>query len=252
MSIIQSFITQEGRQHPGLSVVLANFPAPSEGRSALLTLDDVRTFFHEFGHALHALLGATTIPSLSGTNTKRDFVELPSQLLEEWLWDKAILQRVSCHYQTGQSLSDELIDKIISLQHFVIGYWMQRQAYLAKLALAYYTEQSPVDLHGTMHNLFNRIITHVAYCPEFHFYASFGHLCGYGARYYGYLWSKVFAQDLFATIKQKGLVNRTVGKRYVDCILKPGGTQEPMELLERFLGRKPNSDAFFESIGLTK
>jgi thimet oligopeptidase len=238
------------QQHAGLAVVLANFPAPSPDKPALLKLGDVRTFFHEFGHALHALLGATSIVSLSGTNTKTDFVELPSQLLEEWLWDHKILKRISCHYKNGSALSDDLIDRIVQLKHFSTGYFVQRQAYLACVALSYYNSTTKTDLHNLMQELYHTIITHVTYPEETHFYASFGHLYGYGAKYYGYLWSNVFAQDLFAVIKKEGLTNQTVGKKYVTSILKPGGTQDPTDMLISFLGRKPTSDAFFAAMGL--
>ncbi|HTM06405.1 MAG TPA: M3 family metallopeptidase [Patescibacteria group bacterium] len=250
MTIIPTFMKKDIQQHAGLAVVLANFPAPSPDKPALLKLGDVRTFFHEFGHALHALLGATSIVSLSGTNTKTDFVELPSQLLEEWLWDHKILKRISCHYKNGSALSDDLIDRIVQLKHFSTGYFVQRQAYLACVALSYYNSTTKTDLHNLMQELYHTIITHVTYPEETHFYASFGHLYGYGAKYYGYLWSNVFAQDLFAVIKKEGLTNQTVGKKYVTSILKPGGTQDPTDMLISFLGRKPTSDAFFAAMGL--
>ncbi|RTL07427.1 hypothetical protein EKK58_01600 [Candidatus Dependentiae bacterium] len=251
MSIIPSFIEQGTKKHcPGLAIVLANFPAPSADAQALLKLADVRTFFHEFGHALHALLGATSVVSLSGTNTKTDFVELPSQLLEEWLWDKDMLKRVSCHYQTAQPLPDDVIERIIGLKHFSTGYFVQRQAYLAKLALHYYNAAEPVDLQQSMQQLYNSIITHVAYPEGTHFYASFGHLYGYGAKYYGYLWSNVFAQDLFTVIKKHGLTSQTIGKKYSALILQPGGTQDPTDMLIAFLGRKPDAQAFFDAMGL--
>lgn len=250
MTIIPSFIEDTNKQYPGLAVVLANFPAPSADKPALLKLGDVRTFFHEFGHALHALLGSTRVVSLSGTNTKTDFVELPSQLLEEWLWDKQILKRVSSHYQTGQPFSDDLVDRIVQLKNFSTGYFVQRQAYLAKLALYYYNSPESVDLGKGMQELYQSIITHVVYPKDTHFYASFGHLYGYGAKYYGYLWSNVFAQDLFDTIKKQGLTDQTVGKKYITSILKPGGTQDPTDMLVAFLGRKPNSDAFFRAMGI--
>jgi thimet oligopeptidase len=250
MTIIPTFMKNDEQQHPGLAVVLANFPAPSSEKPALLKLGDVRTFFHEFGHALHALLGATQVVSLSGTNTKTDFVELPSQLLEEWLWDKQILKRVSSHYQTGLSLPDDLIDRIVQLKNFSTGYFVQRQAYLAQVALSYYNAETEINVQHVMQQLYTDIITHVAYPKEAHFYASFGHLYGYGAKYYSYLWSNVFAQDLFAAIKKEGLTNQTVGKKYIASILKPGGTQNPTDMLVAFLGRKPRSEAFFAAMGL--
>jgi thimet oligopeptidase len=250
LTIVPSCIYPDDKKQPGVAVVLANFPAESADRPALLKLDDVSTFFHEFGHALHQLLGATKIASLSGTNTKLDFVELPSQLLEEWLWDKDILKRVSNHYVTHEPLPDDMIANIIKLKQFDTGYFVARQSYLSLLALDYYSANQNIDLYQMMRTLYQDCIKNVAFNEDSHFYASFGHLYSYGARYYGYLWSKVFAADVFDTIKQQGLTNSVVGKRYVATILAPGGTKDPNELLHDFLGREPKSDAFFKDMGI--
>lgn len=251
-TIIPATFTPDGTRIPDVSIVIANFTKPTATQPSLLKREEVRTFFHECGHALHAVLGATTIASLSGTDTKTDFVELPSQMLEEWLHDKDILKKVSGHYITGQPLPDDIIDTIISLRHLTSGYFVARQAYLASLALSYFDNKSDLDPYSIMQQLFITILPYIAFNKDGHFYASFGHLTGYGAKYYGYLWSKVFALDIFAEIKKQGLLNPVIGQKYIQEILSKGGAQDPNELLYNFLGRQPTTDAFFEDMGLTE
>lgn len=242
-----------GSRIPDVSIVLANFTKPTKEKPSLLKRSEVQTFFHEFGHALHAILGATEIASLSGTHTKTDFVELPSQMLEEWLTDKDILKKVSGHYLTGESLPDDIIDTIINLKKLTTGYFVTRQTYLSSLALSYFSDLNSIkkNPHTIMKQLFTTMLPQIAYIADNHFYASFGHLTGYGAKYYGYLWSKVFSLDLFATIKQHGLLNPEIGQKYVKEILSKGGAQDPNELLYNFLGREPNAQAFLQDMGLS-
>lgn len=249
-TIVPGTYKPDGTLIPDVSIVIANFSKPTETKPSLLKRSEVETFFHEFGHALHAILGATEIASLSGTHTKTDFVELPSQMLEEWLVDKEMLKKVSGHYLTGQPLPDDIIDTIIELKNLTSGYFVTRQTYLASMALSYFGQGEKKDPHTIMQGLHSKIMRHSAFSPDNHFYASFGHLTGYGAKYYGYLWSKVFALDIFATIKKHGLLNPEIGRKYVTEVLSKGGAQDPNELLYNFLGRAPNSQAFFEEMGL--
>jgi thimet oligopeptidase len=249
-TIIPATYTLNGTRIPDVSIVMANFTKPTAHKPSLLKRDEVKTFFHEFGHALHAILGAAEIASLSGTNTKRDFVELPSQMLEEWLHDKDILKKVSKHYITGQPLPDEIIDTIIQLKNLTTGYFVVRQAYLSSIALSYFKKGENKNPHAIMKNLYTTMLPYIAFSEDNHFYASFGHLTGYSAKYYGYLWSKVFALDLFATIKQYGLLNPEIGQKYVTEVIGKGGAQNPNELLYNFLGREPNAQAFFADMGL--
>jgi len=251
-TIIPSTYKKNGSRIPDVSIVIANFCKPTATQPSLLKRSEVQTFFHEFGHALHAILGATEVASLSGTHTKTDFVELPSQMLEEWLTDKDMLKKVSCHYITQQSLPDDIIDTIIKLKNLTSGYFVTRQAYLSSIALVYFgsnttTTKDPQDI---MKHLFTTMIPYIAYNEDNHFYTSFGHLTGYGAKYYGYLWSKVFALDLFATIKQHGLLNPEIGQKYIKEILSKGGAQDPNKLLYNFLGREPNAQAFLHEMGI--
>ncbi len=249
-TIVPGTYMPNGTLVPDVSVVIANFSKPTATQPSLLKRSEVETFFHEFGHALHAILGATEIASLSGTHTKTDFVELPSQMLEEWLIDKEILRKVSGHYITGQPLPDDIIDTIIELKNFSSGYFVTRQAYLATIALSYFGSGKHKEPYTIMQQLYTRFLPDMALAKDYHFYTSFGHLTGYGAKYYGYLWSKVFALDIFAEIKKHGLLDPVIGQKYVKEVLSKGGAQDPNELLYNFLGREPNAQAFLEDMGL--
>ena len=250
IDIVPALRTKQGELYPAVAVVLANFPKPGADKPALLQRNDVITFFHEFGHAIHSLLGATQMIGFSGTHVKTDFVEMPSQMLEEWMWSPEIIKKVSSHFQTGEPLSDEVIQKIRTLKNFDSGYWVQRQLSFALLSLEYYLAGEHKDTHAIKQKIFERLNPHVVFIPEDNFESSFGHLMGYGAKYYGYLWSKVFALDLFDYIQQYGLLNADIGTRYVQEILSKGGSLEPQVLLKNFLGREPKSDAFFADLGL--
>jgi thimet oligopeptidase len=250
MTIVPSVVRYESAHMPSVSVVLANFPQETATKPALLKRADVNTFFHEFGHALHAILGRTQVASFAGTNVKRDFVELPSQMLEEWLWDANILKMISKHYLTGEPLSDELISKIQASKTFDSGYHIQRQAFLALASLAFYDKGRAKDIKKIWQTLLTTIVPDIAHDPDMHMYLSFGHLPGYGPRYYGYLWSKVFALDIFETIKKEGLLNPAAGKRYVDAVISHGGSKNPNDLLQDYLGRQPRQDAFLADQGL--
>ncbi len=235
---------------PGLIIVIANFPKATKEKPALLKHDDVVTFFHEFGHAMHGLLGKTELSNFSGTSVKRDFVEMPSQMFEEWMWDKGILKFVSSHYKTSQPLSENLIDKKIELKKLFSGSFVVRQCSLAFLALDYFADGKDKDLNQIRKDLHEKYSTHTRYESDTHFYASFGHLTGYGAKYYGYMWAKVFALDLFAEIKKHGLLDSEIGKKLVDLVLSKGGSIEPDVLLKNFLGREPNQEAFLKDLGI--
>lgn len=234
----------------GVAIVIANFPKPMAEKPSLLLLKDVNTFFHEFGHALHALLGRTAVASFSGTHVKRDFVEMPSQMLEEWLWNPDILQMVSSHYQTGEPLPAELIEKILAARRFDSGLFTARQLFLSSLSLAYFNNGPDVKVDEVFKNLYNKLMVTSQFDEHDHLYAAFGHLTGYGSGYYGYMWSKVFALDLFKAIEQEGLLNASIGRRYVGAVIGKGGSKDPNELLLDFLGREPNQEAFLAAMGL--
>lgn len=250
ITLVPAVYDKDGKANIALTAIVANFPKPTDAKPSLLTRSDVKTFFHEFGHALHGLLGRTHVATLSGTATKVDFVELPSQMLEEWLWDKEILKKVSEHYLTGEKLPDDLIEKILATKHIDSGFFVQRQAFLSSLSLIYFLYGANKDLQGLHQELTESILKHVHFVPENHFYTSFGHLTEYAAKYYGYLWSKVFALDLFDQIKKEGLLNPEMGKKYVQQVIGRGGSADPNDLLRDFLGREPNDKAFFADMGI--
>lgn len=237
---------------PSLCIVIANFPKETKTKPALMQRDDVETFFHELGHALHSILGRTKIASFSGTNVKTDFVEMPSQMLEEWLNDKEILQKISSHYQTGEPLPDQLIEKIIQIKNFETGDFLQRQCLLATISLEYFANNNthskdPKELFDATTSKMRK---NIQYGSQDNMYASFGHLTDYGAKYYSYMWSKVFAIDMFCKIKKQGLLNPIAGLEYKEKILAPGGSIDPNILLRDFLGREPSQDAFFDNMGI--
>ncbi|MFH1644710.1 MAG: M3 family metallopeptidase [bacterium] len=242
--------TGEYKSVPAVITVIANFPKATKDRPALLKHNDVETFFHEFGHAMHGLLGKTKIASFSGTDVKRDFVEMPSQMFEEWMWDKDILKLVSHHFKTGESLPDELIDKKIELKKFDSGFFVTRQCWLSFMSLDYFMPGAKKDLNKIKKDLHNKLIKTVLLDDENEMQCSFGHLMGYGAKYYGYMWSKVFALDLFEQIKKAGLLSEVEGRKLIDDVLGKGGSVEPNKLLFNFLGREPNQKAFLKDLGL--
>jgi thimet oligopeptidase len=250
-SIVPTFMPNENDFYPAVSIVMTNFPKPTAQAPALLLRADVVTFFHEFGHALHALLGATQLGTVAGTSVKTDFVEMPSQMLEEWMWQPEILKKVSQHYQTKEPLSDEMIDRIVALKNYNIGEHIRTQVFLAFLSLNLFKEGAEKNIQAIFKSLYKMLMNHVKFIPEDNFYASFGHLDPYAAKYYGYLWSEVYADDLFDEIK-KAQFSPAIGKKYVDTILSKGGSADPMDLLRDFLGRDPNDQAFFKNLGFTE
>ena len=244
-------VKKDNKICPSVSLVIANFPKSTPNSPALLTYKDVTTFFHEFGHAMHDTLGRTELSSFSGTNVKSDFVELPSQMLENWMEDREILKKVSKHYQTGEPLSDDLIEKIVDLKKFDSGDFTLRQLQLALLSLGLFDSNPEKDIQELSKNMAQKLRDYILWDPESHFVASFGHLASslYGPKYYGYMWSNVFAHDLFDTIKKSGLLNGNMGQKYIDNVIGRGGSQDPNELIEAFLGRKPSEEAFMKNMG---
>ncbi|MFZ5953935.1 MAG: M3 family metallopeptidase [Candidatus Dependentiae bacterium] len=239
-----------GKPNKAVSVVLANFPKSTPTKPSLLKRSDVKTFFHEFGHALHDLLGRSLLVTMAGTNVKRDFVELPSQMLENWLNDRQILKMVSSHYQTGEPLPDGTLDAIIKIKNLFSGTNTLVQMIYASLSLDYFKPGAQKDVDAIQRKIYESIRPYVVYDENDRSYASFGHLMGYGAKYYGYMWSNVFALDLFEQIKKAGLLNPEIGKKYVEAVIGRGGTADPDELLYDFLGRQPTEDAFLRDMGL--
>lgn len=248
--IVPTTINDHGAIQPSVDIMIANFPKACNGKPALFKFNDVETFFHEFGHAMHSVLGATQLAGCAGTSVKTDFVEVPSQMFEEWLFEKDILKLVSKHYQTGQCLPDEMIDKLVALKKFDSGLFVSRQCWLSTISLEFFKDGKIKDTDAIVKSLSEKMTSYVKFDDNSHFQASFGHLTGYGAKYYSYMWSKVYALDLFYEIKRRGLMDPAVGHDFVNKVLGRGGCADPNELLKDFLGREPNDEAFLQNLGI--
>lgn len=240
----------DGTYRTPVSAIVGNFPKASGNKPSLLSHEDVETFFHEFGHIMHMTLTTARYSSLSGASVRWDFVEAPSQMLENWVWQKPMLKKLSKNYKSGEPLPDALIDSMIAARHVNEGVFWSRQLFFATADMKFHTSGPKVDTTKIWNDLSADIMKmpSPAGCQA---QATFGHLMGgYDAGYYGYLWSKVFAEDMFSVFEKKGLENSEVGGRYREWILSPGGTKEPDVLIHGFLQREPSKEAFYQSLGL--
>ena len=240
----------DGSYRTPVSAIIGNWPLPEEGKPTLLNHEEVVVFFHEFGHVMHETLSRTRYASLYGIAVRGDFGEAPSQMLENWMWQPAVLKQVSSHVGSGEPLPDDLIAKMIAARHVTDGVTWSTQAFYAEYDLQLHSLPGKTDPTGLWFRLKSQLTPFPA-IPGTYSEAAFGHLMGgYDAGYYGYLWSKVYAQDMFSEFKKAGLDNPAVGMRYRQQILVPGGSEEPDVLLKRFLGRAVSYDPFYEDLGL--
>jgi len=237
---------------PHVTIVM-NFTRPTKTKPALLTFSEVTTLLHEFGHALHGMLANSTYSSLSGTSVYRDFVELPSQILENWAVEKEFLDRFATHYETGEPIPAELVEKIKASQNYLAGYTSIRQLSFGYLDMAWHTLEKPFD--GNVKYFEEDAWKKTQIFPvidEVCMSTQFGHLFagGYAAGYYSYKWAEVLDADAFSLFKEKGLFNREVAESFRKNILEKGGTEHPMVLYKRFRGQEPTVDALLERSGL--
>ena len=231
-----------------VSAIVANFTAPGPDSPSLLRHSEVVTLFHEFGHILHQTLTRAPYTRFSGTRVERDFVEAPSQMLEHWCWQPEMLRSFSRHYQSGDPLPTDTIDRMIESRFVSSAVATLRQVYFSRLDLAYHGPGSQKDTDRIAREL--HPITGFDFPDQTHFQAGFGHLFGYDAGYYGYLYSRVFGDDMFTRFEAPGASVATVGREYRERILEPGGTQDGDQLVRSFLGREPTPDAFLRELGL--
>jgi thimet oligopeptidase len=249
-SIRKGMMLPGGKWQTPVSAMVCNFTKPTATDPSLLGHDEVETFFHEFGHVMHNLLTESQVGYFSGTSVYQDFVEAPSQMLENWVWNADVLKSLSGNYKDhSKKLPKELLDRMIAAKNLDNGLKYSRQAFFALTDMRYHMEPTTNTTevwHDGMKNIFG-----IAAADGTHEEGSFGHLFGYEAGYYSYLWSEVFAADMFSRFEKEGVMNPATGYAYREKILAPGGTQEPMELLKSFLGREPNQEAFLRQIGLT-
>jgi len=242
-------VLADGTVRAPIAAIVGNWPRPAAGKPALLTHDDVETFFHEFGHNMAAMLANEPYETLTN-GFRQDFVEAPSQMLENWVWDPAILKELSANVSTGAPLPDDLIQKMIAARYFDYSLATTQQILYASVDMAYHTAGRTVDTTATWKRI-QAAVTPNRYVDGTHPQASFGHLMGgYDAGYYGYLWSKVYAQDMFTAFAAKGLENPEIGMRYRDEVLAPARTYEPDAEVIRLLGRPMNPDAFYRELGI--
>lgn len=239
-------------QRPHISIVM-NFTKPTITKPALLTFDEVETFLHEFGHSLHGMLSNVTYPSLSGTNVYRDFVELPSQLMENFLLEKEYLDSFAVHYETGEKMPQELVQKIIHTANYNVGYSCLRQLSFGLLDMAYHTITEPYteDINAFEKQAVR--VTDVLPLSEGSMISpAFSHIFsgGYAAGYYSYKWAEVLDADAFAWFKEKGIFNPEVAQQFYENILSKGGTEHPMDLYVRFRGQKPTTEALKRRSGI--
>jgi len=210
--------------------------------------DDVVTFFHEMGHVFHGLLSKTKFSRFHGTSVARDFVEAPSQMLENWCWEPKVLQQMSSHYKKQEPLSPELIDKIIKSRYVNVGLFYLRQLFFAKFDLKVHTDQESTDYTQLWSSL-RETISLVKSGKPTPGQGTFGHITGgYDAGYYGYTYSLVFAADMYDTIFKPDPLDPGRGKSYRDKILAWGGSRDEIDSLKEFLGRPPNSEAFLKQL----
>ena len=240
----------DGTLRPPQDAIIGNWPQSAPGKPALLTHGDVETFFHEFGHDMAAILATAPYETLS-SGFRQDFVEAPSQMLENWVWDPQILKKLSAHYETGAPLPDALIAKMRAARYVNHAYFTTRQIMLATIDMDYHTGGPNVDTTAIWAAVSAKD-TPLATPPGVHPQASFGHLMGgYDAGYYGYLWSLVYAQDMFTAFQAGGLESPDVGARYRKDILQPARTYEPDQEVTAFLGRPMSPAAFYKEFEIT-
>ncbi|MEZ0392165.1 MAG: M3 family metallopeptidase [Pseudobdellovibrionaceae bacterium] len=239
-------------RRPHVSIV-CNFTKPTSSKPSLLTYDEVQTLFHEFGHALHGLLSQVSYRSLAGTNVYWDFVELPSQIMENWVKEKEGLDIFARHYQTNQPIPVELVEKIKKASQFQAGYYSMRQLQFGFLDMAWHS-QDPASIQDV--DAFENKVTEgtriLAKVPGTNVSCAFSHIFagGYSAGYYSYKWAEVLDADAFEYFKEMGLFNRDIADKFKSHVLSRGGTEHPMELYKKFRGREPDPKALLRREGL--
>ena len=248
----EQWMDEKGNNRPHVSVTM-NFTKPSADKPALLTFGEVTTFLHEFGHALHGMFANTTYQSMSGTNVYWDFVELPSQIMENFAIEKDFLNTFAKHYQTGESIPSELIQRLVDASNFNVAYACLRQLSFGLLDMAWYTRTTPFD--GDVRTYEKTAWQKAQVLPDIQdtcMSVQFSHIMagGYSAGYYSYKWAEVLDADAFSLFKEKGIFNEDTANSFRENVLSKGGTEHPMVLYKRFRGKEPNIGALLKRNGI--
>ena len=252
----EQYHTASGEDHRPHIVLVMNFTPPTEGHPALLTPGEVRTFLHEFGHALHGMFASARYSSLSGTNVVRDFVELPSQLMENWLDERSWLLTFARHYETRETLPEDLIQRMERAKHFLVGYAACRQLSFGYLDMAWHTITEPlseaIDTKAFEEHAWQRATLLAPSPAPCQMSTSFGHIFsgGYAAGYYGYKWAEVLDADAFAAFQEEGIFSRATAERFRMEVLSQGDKRDAEQLYEAFRGKAPTVDALLRRDGV--
>lgn len=246
-------IDAEGNEIRPLISLVMNFTKPTDKTPSLLTFDEFNTFLHEFGHSLHGMLGEGTYASITGTSVYRDFVELPSQLMENWATEKEYLDLWAVNYQTGEKMPEELIRKIVDSKNYLAAYYNVRQLSFGMTDMAWHSLKTPYE--GDVETFEKTSMEPTQVVPAVDgtgMATSFTHIFsgGYAAGYYGYKWAEVLDADAFSLFKEKGIFNTEVSSSFRENVLSKGGSEHPMTLYVRFRGHKPDMQALIDRMGL--
>jgi len=249
------YVKNNTQERPHVSIV-CNFTKPTISKPSLLTFNEVTTLFHEFGHALHGMLANTTYPSLSGTSVYWDFVELPSQIMENWCYEKEALELFAKHYETGKVIPMDLIDKIKASATFHEGMQTLRQISFGLLDMSWHAGDSPEKIKSVKAHE-NKAFEGTKLYPDVAencMSTAFSHIFqgGYSSGYYSYKWAEVLDADAFEYFKEEGIFNTTVANKFKENVLSKGGTEDPMTLYKRFRGHEPKPEALLKRAGLIK
>lgn len=245
------FTNAQGERVYPVTALVCNFSKPTKEKPSLLKHDEVTTFFHELGHGIHDLMGKTQYAKFHGTSVSWDFVEAPSQMLEYWTWSPKELSALSSHYKTGEPIPSELVSQLIKTKHVNGGLFNLRQLHFGLFDMILHSSADDFDLTKFWNELRQDTTLLSNGDTDSKGFQSFGHIMGgYQAGYYGYLWSQVFAADIYYTKFQKDPMNTSNGVMYRDIVLARGGSRDEMDNLKELLGREPNNEAFSKELGL--